>query len=370
MHEKILLKKLNQNNNMTILDNYKNYEKYDSANAFGSIDAMWEQIEQAWGETKKIRIPKTYKQVNNIVLVGMGGSALGGHVVKSVFEKDLKVPFEIINNYQVPGFVNNKSLVILSSYSGTTEEVLEAYKVAKRKKAKLFIIATGGRLAAAAKRDKIPAYIFEPTANYSGQPRIGVGYAIFGLIGILKNIGLLKVNEKEVGSLVNLASGLAETWGAETPQLKNLVKELALTLNGTEPMFVASEHLVGSAHIAANQMNETAKTFSTYFQIPEINHHLMEGLQFPKATDDLAFLFLPSELYHKRIQKRYEFTENVVAKNCVSTVMFELIGQTKLEQMVEVLMLGSYLSAYMAILRKVDPKNIPWVDYFKKKMSK
>ena len=120
-----------------MLDDKLKILQLDSKNMLGSIRLLGKQVEEVLAQAKKVKIPASYKKASNIVVLGMGGSALGAHLIKSVFLESLKIPVEIVNGYQAPGFVNEKSLVIASSYSGSTEEIISAADDAKKKQAKI-----------------------------------------------------------------------------------------------------------------------------------------------------------------------------------------------------------------------------------------
>ncbi|MBU0671340.1 hypothetical protein KKF29_04230, partial [Patescibacteria group bacterium] len=133
---------------------------------------------------------------------------------------------------------------------------------------------------------------------------------------------------------------------------------------GTMPMWVAAEHLKGNAHILANQTNETGKEFATWFSVPELNHHLMEGLSFPKEMKKmLMFVLFDSDLYYKRNRVRMKLTKEVIEKNKVKTGVVKVVGKNKAEQVFGMLAWGGYFSLYMAMLNEIDPSLIPWVDY-------
>ena len=132
---------------------------------------------------------------------------------------------------------------------------------------------------------------------------------------------------------------------------------------------VASEHLFGVAHAFKNQLNETAKTFACLFDLPEADHHLLEGLGYPEAAKAfLHFLFFESGVYFGEVKRRYSLTQEVVGKQGVSFTNYHLTAYRKLPQIFEVLILGSFVSFYLALLHEVDPAQIPWVDYFKAKL--
>jgi glucose/mannose-6-phosphate isomerase len=134
---------------------------------------------------------------------------------------------------------------------------------------------------------------------------------------------------------------------------------------------VGSEFLAGNIHVFANQINENAKALAAYFLLPELNHHLLEGLTFPKTNQKLlCFFFLTSPLYDKRNQARVEVTQKVLVKKKIDFTVYPVSSPDKLSAAVEVLVLGSYVSFYLAILYGVNPSLIPWVDYFKAELKK
>ena len=169
---------------------------------------------------------------------------------------------------------------------------------------------------------------------------------------------------------ISFTRAVGNEYAENIPSSKNLAKLLAKRLKDTHPFIITAEHLRGFANGFANQINETAKMISDFRYIPELNHHLMEGLKRPKSIHNTGlFVFLLSNLYSERIQKRFEITKKVVSKQNVKTHQIELQGKNKLEQVLEAFVLSSFTTFYMAILYETDPVAIPWVDYFKKKLG-
>jgi len=356
---------------MNKLDDIKYISKLDKQGMAGSIESLGLQCQQAWEEASKIKIPASYKNVNKIVISGMGGSALGGHVIESLYGQKLKAAFKVTNSYFVPGSVDNNTLYVLSSYSGTTEEILATLPVAKRRKAKLLIICAGGKLAQAAKRYNIPAYIFEPRFNPSNQPRMGLGYSIVGQLALLKNAGLINVTASDFQKVVKLVVKLHKKFGLKAKTSGNAAKQAAMNIHGKIPIIVGAEHLSGNAHIMTNQINENSKTFAAYFLVSELNHHLMEGLRFPISNKkNLIFSFMDSDLYPSKISNRMAITKRILRKNKIKYIDYKFTSQELLLQSFEALVFGSYVNFYMAILNNLDPSPIPWVDFFKQELAK
>jgi glucose/mannose-6-phosphate isomerase len=346
------------------LDNINEIKRLDSKNMAGSIEKLADQIKQVHEEVKKVKIPANYKKFKNIIFLGMGGSALGAHVIRSVFEKELEIPLEIVNGYEIPGSVTKDTLVFAVSYSGTTEETLAALEKARSRKAKIFIITSGGELAVSAKNDRLPALIFSTKNNPCGSPRMGLGYTIFGPLFILNKLKLIKLSGISVEKITKTVNKYQKLFAPEKKESANAAKKLSKELTGGAVWYVSSSHLAGSAHVAINQMNENAKRFGGYFLIPELNHHLLEGLSFPLHSPD-SFVFIVSELYDKRVLKRYEVTKHILKKHNRHSVTYLCREKNKLLEAIEVLVLCSYVSFYGAILENTDPTAIPTVDFLK-----
>lgn len=354
----------------SLLDTQATYKKLDPDGAGDSVTLLAEQCLQAWSEVGALRFPKSYKGLDRVVVCGMGGSGLGARMIKSTFGPEMKVPFTIHNDYTLPRWVNNKTLVIAVTYSGGTEEILTLFKEAMKRKVKVIAITSGGKLASAAKRAKVPAYVFnDGKTNPSNMPRMGVGLTMFSELRILKELGYLKLSDKEVKSAVLHMLKASERWAVDVRQSKNAAKKLASDLKGYMPTYIASEHLVGNTITARNQTHETAKCYSEWYAIPELNHHLMEGLTNPKEAKKLAFVQFTSKLYHKRNQKRHEITREVLKKNKLKVFPVHAEGSTHLEQTLFVLQFTAALNYYLGMLYKVDPAKIPWVDMFKKRLA-
>lgn len=337
----------------------------------GSIERLTGQVSEVAAAAKDLVIPADYKKVQSIVLLGMGGSTLGTFIVKSLYQRELKLPLEICNDYHIPAYVDEKSLVIVSSYSGDTEEALSAMKEAVTKRAKLLAITSGGELSRQARQYKFPALVYAIKNNPCDSPRMGLGYAVVGQMLLLSKAGLLKFGDKEIKEIIRAVSRCGKLFGPAAPASANAAKRLALALADKSAWFVASEHLTHNAHTAANQMNENAKRFAGYFTIPELNHHLLEGMNYPASNArDLLFVLIQSALYDKRVQKRYTITKKIMEKHHVECFDYKCLEKNRLAQVFEVLVFSSYASFYSALLAGVDPTEIPFVDFFKAELKK
>ena len=355
---------------MNILDDLKKIKKLDKSNLLESVQQLGLQLKQTREELTDLKIPKSYADVQNIVVNGMGGSCLGARVVQRLFEDKLKIPVYPIGSYHLPDFVNDKTLLIISSYSGNTEEPLNTVREAFKRKAKILVLSQNGKLTKIAREKNLLGYYgFIPKHNPCNQPRMSLGYQMLGTILLLSHCGLLKVSSKEINDLIVFLKKIMTRCDMNVSIKKNLAKKLAQKIHGKIPVLVGAEFLMGAVRVWRNQTHENAKQFALHFEIPELNHHLLEGMGFPKTNPkNLFFIFIKSGLYHPRNQKRIEITKKVLDGYKIKHLDIELSGKTKLMQVFELIQFGSFVTFYLSILNNLDPSPIPWVDYFKKKL--
>lgn len=336
-----------------------------------SLKKLPEQLLSGFEQAVGFKLPKNYGNCQNIVVAGMGGSNLGAQIIKSVFSESLKRPIQINADYELDGFINKDTLFISSSYSGATEETLHAYEQAKKAKAKIVVLTAANLknpLVVLAKKDKLPLLKFTAAANPSNQPRLGVGYAVGLLIGLLNQVGFLKLNSKTIQTA---AAKMTEIGAKLAPEKSNnLASRLADQLFKKNIFIITGPFLTGNAHALRNQLNESSKNLAAYLTLPDLNHHALEGLAHPASNaQDVAWLFWESSLYSPRIQKRMDLTKKVATKNKLRVVNAKLTGQTKLQQSLEMLSLGSWLTYYLGLANRVDLLAVPWVDWFKKELK-
>jgi glucose/mannose-6-phosphate isomerase len=184
---------------------------------------------------------------------------------------------------------------------------------------------------------------------------------VMSTIAMLRMLGVLSLTDDEVKKSID-----------ELRSNKDIIQQHAMDiaekLQGYLPVIMTAEFLNGNGHIMRNQFNETSKSFAAYAAIPELNHHLMEGLKNPEGHK-LITLLLTSDLYSEKIQKRVNLTKDVLGQNNINVIEYKAQGSSKLSQMLNVLSVGGYITVYLALLYGLDPSLIPWVDYFKEKLK-
>jgi glucose/mannose-6-phosphate isomerase len=338
-----------------------------------SIVALPAQIRDVIAQAQRLVLPAGFGNINRVVVNGMGGSNLGARIVASVFKEDLAVPVLIEPGYEVPGYVDENTLYIISSYSGNTEEPLSTFYSAKKRGAKIVGLTCAGRknkLAALLKKQGLPALIFNTEENPSGQPRLGLGYAIFALLALLDRAGVIKLDQKEISRIISILEKDNVRLDLAATGKRNPARIIAEKIYGREAVLVGAEFLEGNLHAWRNQFCETSKNFADYLVLSDMNHYALEGLTHPEINrKNLVFIFVESDLYRSRIKKRAALTREIVRKNSIDSVEVKLKSKTKLAQAAELLQLGSWVTLYLAQLNQVDPISIRWVDWFKKKLK-
>lgn len=352
----------------SILDNKENITKLDQDDMYGGVASLADQVRHAWEETQKLDA-SGIKDISSVVVAGMGGSGRGANIIKSLLKERLTIPLDIVHDYDLPGYVNESTLVILTSVSGSTEETLQATKEAHLKKAQIAIMTGGGELLKLAQQENYLHYRLDMKQNPSKQSRIAQGYTIMGLIGLLSLVKVIEINEDEVDEILTTLIATGSQYDQEVKTDKNPAKTLAFQIIDRRPVIIVADFLEGIAHTLTNQLHENAKIFADFRVIPEMNHHLLEGFRFPKSnTSDHIFVIVKSDQYHQRNQKRIDLTAKLIEDHDIETLSIELTSSTKLTQAFELLNLFNYASFYLSILEEIDPAPIPAVDWFKSEL--
>jgi glucose/mannose-6-phosphate isomerase len=360
-----------------LLDNQDHFESLDSTKTLLSIELIGNQIKEIWDLSQTLKISKeiqekiALKKFAHIVVCGMGGSILGTDIIQSLFSESLPTPLTIVPNYTLPAFVNKNSLVIAASYSGGTEETWTAMQTAHKKGATIAGITSGGKIAEFLKENNYPCLQFSQEHNPSQIAKMGLGYSIFGQMMLFAKMGLIAIGEEEYKTVINAVATAQLKMSSTVEQQQNVAKLLAFQLFDRLPMVLATEHTAGAAHVFVNQLNENTKTLAEFHIIPEMNHHLLEALAFPKSTKDhISWISVESGLYLPENQKRVSVTEQVLEKQGFPVILHRLTEETRIGQVFELLILGTYTSFYLAMLNSVDPGPIPVVDWFKAELKK
>ena len=352
------------------LDNLPAIAKLDRQQVAESLAMFPEQLLSGWQTSSAVKLPLTYKKTAEIIFCGMGGSNLAPEMLRDIYGAEIARPIILVRGYDLPSFASKNSLVIVASYSGNTEEPLSCLKQALKIKAKTIVVASGGEILALAQKNKLPAVKIDVKLNPSGQPRYGLGLQLGAMLGLLKNLGKIKLSEKQIKESCQRIQIVGTELLPAVKTEQNAAKQLALALTEKTIFIASGEHLKGNARVLANQINESAKQLAMPFHIPELNHHLLEAFSYPRQTiKNCVLVSLTSPIYDSKIQKRFSATGRVFHQLKIKHLMLESSAENRLDSALEILAYGSWTSFYLAMLNGKNPASIPWVESFKKELK-
>ena len=348
----------------------KEIKKFDKKNMLDLIVNFPDQWNDALSISEKFRIDKKlsdYRKVNKIVVTGMGGSGIGGDLLKAVLLNVLKIPVMVNRNYTFGKYVDEKTLVFAVSYSGNTEETVSAYKHAISRKAKVICITSGGKLKELADKDGIP-YVVIPSGM---PPRTASGYLFLPSLVILNKLGFAYGTKKDIKETYSILKTLKNIYKPEVSD--NIAKKLALKLKARQVIIYG---VADTTEVVALrwkcQFNENSKVYAVAANLPEMNHNEVVGWSvcLKKQLKEFAVIFLRDKNDLDRINRRIEISKRIFSKYNKNMYEFHSRGNSLLSRLMSLVYLGDYVSFYLAILNKVDPTAIDNIMYLKNQLSR
>jgi glucose/mannose-6-phosphate isomerase len=317
---------------------------------------------QAWQMGLNFSLPDEYKKVKKIIILGMGGSAIGGDLVASLAVNQSSVSIQVCREYFLPQHVDDNTLVIASSYSGMTEETLSAFERSFETSALKLAITTGGKLKSLCESTDVPVFTFD----YKTSPRAALPFSFFILLGIFHNLGILPERNSDVHDTFTRLEDLNITLRETCPMEINPAKSLAQKLYGRLPVIYGAGITAEVAHRWKTQINENSKTMCFYEVFSELNHNAVVGYRFPEdLMPKTTVVLLDSDLLHERIRLRYAVTQKLLDKAGIQNQTLKAEGKSALSQMMSLVLFGDYVSYYLAILNQADPTEVESIDYLK-----
>ncbi|MGC8653158.1 MAG: bifunctional phosphoglucose/phosphomannose isomerase [Candidatus Kryptoniota bacterium] len=339
--------------------------KIDSSGMYELIKSFPEQVEAALEIAAAAKLSISSRKVQNIVLTGLGGSAIGGDILRSYSANQLRVPMQINRSYTLPGYVNRNTLVVVSSYSGETEETISAYLQAKKKGAQIIVISSGGTIGKRALRNsdnwiKIPGGL---------PPRAALGYSFFTLLSAFDKVGIIKVGRNETMEVILLLKSLRD----EYSRYENAPEPLriaSLMKNSLPIIYSASDHFDAVNLRWRGQISENAKAVAYGNFLPEMNHNEIVG--YATLEDILKrffVIFLRDVGDHPRVRTRFDLMKEIISNYCGSILEIHSKGKYLLSRMFSLIYLGDWVSYYLAIEKGVDPTPVKNIDILKKQLA-
>lgn len=338
---------------------------YDNFNLFSVNRAFGEQIEEALIIGSNLEPDEALKDINNIIISGLGGSAIGGDLLRSYLHYECKIPIYVNRNYLLPEYADENTLVIICSYSGDTEESLSAYEDAVRRGCKIVCSTSGGKLIVLAETQN--RLLIKLPRGY--QPRCALAYSFFPMLMLLNKLGLVSDNTDAILKVINLVKRRAEQYSLIDEKKNNAIR-IAKHLQGKIPVIYSSSDLLDIANLRwRSQMEENAKCLAYGNLLPEMNHNEIVGWQQnPDLTKNFAVIALYDREDNPSITKRMHITLDVIKDNRGPQIEIDGEGETKLERIFDVIYLGDWVSFYLAIYYKTDPTPIEKINILKNKL--
>lgn len=342
-------------------------KRIDPKGMYQWIADFHKQVDDAVRIGKSAKIKLNVKGIRNIVLTGLGGSAIGGDLLRSYLSNELSVPFFVNRHYLLPKFVDKNSLVIVSSYSGNTEETNSAHLDAIKRKARILCITTGGETEKIAAKHKQAVVKIPPGLS----PRAALGYSFFPLLVVLSRLGIIKSKAKEIQETISLLKAKASIY-SDLNAPDNAPLRLAQQIKGHLPIiYSATEHFDTINVRWRGQMAENSKQLAYGHVLPEMNHNELVGWKVgAERMKQMEVIFLRDKGTHKRVAMREEITKGVIQQYASHVTEVWSEGNSLLARLFSLIHFGDWVTCYLAILNNEDPTPVKVIDYLKGELAK
>jgi glucose/mannose-6-phosphate isomerase len=349
----------------TVLDRLEEIKKIDKSDILGYCVKTSIYCEDAVQRAKQVSV--RYGKPRHVVVVGMGGSAIGGEILRDWLLDELPIPIEVCRDYSLPAYANEDTLVFAISCSGKTEETLSAFVDAVKRGCKTITITSGGHLLSFSEKLRVP-HVIVPSELPS---RVTLPYLFFPLPILLNKLGVLQNREKEIQETIRIVKKLSRENSPETPTRENPSKKLALELGETIPVVYGFRQYAAIARRLKTQFNENSKVPSKHDVFPELNHNEVVGWEASEMlTKRFSVLLIRDREEPPEIRHRIEATKSLVLHKAQKVLEVYAEGESKLAKMFSVLYVGDLASVYLAILRNTDPTPVQSISKIKEEMGK
>jgi glucose/mannose-6-phosphate isomerase len=336
----------------------------DSSDQLGDVLALPEHLRDALWRVESA-IMQDWDTPAGLVVAGMGGSAIGGALARAALGDHSSRPIFVTRAYGLPPWTTPDTMVLLASYSGNTEETLACYESAGALGAKRTVVTTGGRLAEMARADGVP--VIPLPGGF--QPRAAVAYMTVAALEVAALCGAGPRLTSEIDVAASHTEQLVAEWGPDAAE-DSLAKDLARSLHGTTPVIAGAGLTTPIAYRWKTQINENAKQPAFSHELPELDHNELAGWEGAHDVGRFSAVFLDDSDAHPRVKARVELTERMIAGNAAASFRLETRGQTSIERVISLVLLGDLVSIYLAALRGVDPGPVPVLDELKEALAR
>jgi glucose/mannose-6-phosphate isomerase len=324
------------------------------------VEDFSKQLVEAMGIAEAAKFTELNRDFNNVIIAGMGGSGIGGTIVASILLKEAKIPINTNKDYKMPEYVDEKTLVIISSYSGNTEETVYGMKDAQERGAKIVCIASGGIILEAAEKEDLD-FVQTPSGKL---PRACLGYSLVSSLYILRAFGIIPIDIDLDGELKRSIALIDQ----EEDNIQKEAKEIAEFFHGKTPVLYPVSDLEGAAVRLRQQINENAKMLCWHHPLPEMHHNELLGWR--DGRDDLGVVIIKHEEEHEQMEKRIKFTQKTLANFTPNLAEIIIKGNSLFENIIYFIHLGDWVSVWLAEMRDVDPDEMEVIEELKKELKK
>jgi glucose/mannose-6-phosphate isomerase len=351
---------------VTILDDPKRVKEVDRSGMLEDLVKTPDYCRDAIERAKQVNVPEDVNP-KNIVIVGMGGSAIGGEILQSWLRDTLPIQIQVCRDYTLPAYVNKDTLVFANSYSGNTEETITAFLAAIQRKCTVVAVTSGGQLGAFCKKLRVPRVTI-PTGL---QPRVAIPYIFFPLPVLMEKMGILSNVDGELEEAIQVLERVAKANALTVPTEDNKAKQLATEILGTIPVTYGFRHYSSIAHRLKTQFNENSKIPSKYDVFSELNHNETVGYEAPEAlTKTQSIILIRDSQEPIEIRNRIEISTKLAFNRANTVLEIDAEGEGKLAKMFSVMCTGDFASVYLAILQNKNPTPVKIIEKVKSELAK
>jgi glucose/mannose-6-phosphate isomerase len=355
---------MEQRNDPNILDDTAAMARADPEGMLGHVAEFSTQLGEGWRISRELELP--WGRPRAVALLGMGGSAIGGDLVKGIWSDRISVPMEVVRGYDLPAWVDTDTLVIASSRSGDTEETLSALTTALERRCPVVVVSSGGAMRNVAQAARLPLATFPRR----GSPRSSLGWSLAIVAGVLQQAGVLELDEAEIEAGIASGTAMAARCAPAVPTADNPAKQLAWSLLDRCVLVAGSGFLAPVARRWKTQLNENSKATAAFEELPEATHNTVVGFEQPESLrDHLAVVVLSGALEHPRSALRAKLTADLVGSVHIWHTVVEASGEGKLGQALGAIVMGDYASVYLAFMYGVDPSPIDAIAHIKEQLA-
>ena len=339
---------------------------HDTHGQLEETGAAVSALDAARAAAERLELPFPPGVARNVAICGMGGSAIAGDLIASAYRERLRAPIATVRDYHLPGWVGEDTLAILASYSGNTEETLTSAMQATERAALCVGITSGGKLGAFYGAQGVPM-VGVPEGI---QPRAALIHMLVPMLVVLSRMGVLPPLDEELDEARATLERAVASYGPDAPRAENGAKLLAEALKGTVPLVYGAELTSAVARRWKTQLNENAKTPAFWSELPELDHNEIVGFESPDAFGPLAqIVMLGDPRQHRQVQRRLDLTAELVEPRVKGVLRVTAEGTGALARMLDLVLLGDYVSIYLACLRGLDPGPVEMIERLKERLA-